>query len=108
LAVDRLEVISLKPKPGHGTTEPVDEKQLITKFEKLAEFEELIKEKKTPIESSHCFGPEEEYKLRNIMCEIGLENLSLAFGQMATALKDKNKKSFYDIVCEKFRYYRPN
>lgn len=100
LAVDRLEIIFLKPKSSNSgkheiIDEPVDEKKMIEKIRNLAH------DKISPIDSSHCFGPEEEYKLRSIMNDIGLENLTLAFGQIARALEDKSKMSIYDHLTEK-------
>ena len=43
------------------------------------------------INSCHCFGPDEEYKLRYIITEIGIERIVNGFKELATII-DKNEK----------------
>ena len=67
----------------------------------IAKMKLLAKDNISAVESSHCFGPDEEYKLRKIMNKIGLTKISEAFGQIAIALEDKKNKSLYGRVSEK-------
>ena len=76
LAMDRLEIVFL---------DDIDPISMIDEIEKLTTL-------KSPIDHSHCFGPDEEFKLRHIIHDVGVENLNEALKAMVLALKSKYVK----------------
>ena len=73
LAMERLEIVFL---------DDMDPSTMIDEIEKLTTL-------KSPIDHSHCFGPDEEYKLRHIIHDVGVENLNEALKAIVLALKSK-------------------
>ena len=94
--MERLEIIYLSESTSDKPFEEQKEKES-NEQKMLAKIQELIKD---PIEKAHCFGPDEEFKLRNIMHEIKLDKLKEAFEQIAKALESKRDKSLYDNIRE--------
>jgi len=76
LAMERLEIVFL---------DDMDPSTMIDEIEKLTTLN-------SPIDHSHCFGPDEEYKLRHIIHDVGVENLNEALKAIVLALKSKYLK----------------
>ncbi len=74
LAASRIEVVLIEDESGESVENTI---QVLKKFD---------------INNCHCYGPDEEMKLRCIIYEVGIERLKHGIATMASILEDKLKK----------------
>jgi len=72
LALERIELLPLVDKSNNN-------------FDVLQELENF------DIDRAHCFDPNEEFKLRNIMHDVGIDRLKTSINHMAKLYKSKDK-----------------